>query len=178
VTAEDRSEPAADLFLYVARNADAADPDDTHDGDQLTPPLPPEDCASSSRRGWRSRLTAWCERSRPADRGEAVDLLLNRRRGPCHDAKMSRIAELCGLLPVASRIAGMLLHESPQSSVETFITALADERRRQLGRLRLEGNVDRNASSALSVGERRRARPDLAGYHRRGSLPTCKKRSR
>jgi hypothetical protein len=63
---------------------------------------------------------------------------------------MSRIAELCGLLPVASRIAGMLFHESPQSSVETFITALADERRRQLGRLRLEGNVDRNASSALS----------------------------
>jgi hypothetical protein len=43
---------------------------------------------------------------------------------------MSRIAELCGLLPVASRIAGMLFHESPQSSVETFITALADERRR------------------------------------------------
>src|SRR5262249_33849829 len=83
--------------------------------------------------------------------------------GRATTAELSCIAGLCGWLPLALRIAGMFLHASPHWSAERFIAALADERKR-LGRLRLEGStaLDVAASLALSVGELRRVRPDLA----------------
>jgi hypothetical protein len=58
---------------------------------------------------------------------------------------------------------GMFLQVNPQWSAERFIGALSDERKR-LGRLKLEGNADLNVTTslALSVGELRRVRPDLA----------------
>jgi tetratricopeptide (TPR) repeat protein len=139
--------------------------DNAHDGDQVAPLLPPENCAlivTSRRRiavGGVVRVDL--DLLAPEEAMSLLGAIVGEGRATA--AELSRIAELCGLLPLALRIAGMFLHESPQWSAERFIAALADERKR-LGRLKLEGstNLDVAASLALSVGELRRARPDLA----------------
>jgi tetratricopeptide (TPR) repeat protein len=139
--------------------------DNAHDGDQVAPLLPPEDCAlivtSRRRIAVTGMVRVDLDLLAPE---EAVNLLGTIvGEGRATTAELSRIAELCGLLPLALRIAGMFLAASPHWSAERFIAALADERKR-LGRLRLEGNaeLDVATSLALSIGELRRARPDLA----------------
>jgi tetratricopeptide (TPR) repeat protein len=141
--------------------------DNALDGDQVAPLLPPEDCALivTSRRRIAVGGVMRVDLDLLAPE-EAVGLLgAIAGEGRAKAAELSRIAELCGLLPLALLIAGMFLHASPHWSAKRFITALADERKR-LGRLKLEGNADLDvaASLALSVGELRRARPDLADH--------------
>jgi NB-ARC domain len=149
--------------------------DNAFDGDQVAPLLPPEDCALivTSRRRIAVAGVVRVDLDLLAPE-EAVDLLgAIVGAGRATATELSRIAELCGLLPLALRIAGMFLQASPQWSAERFITALADERKR-LGRLKLEGSTDLDvaASLALSVGELRRARPDLAGrWHELAVFP-------
>jgi hypothetical protein len=117
--------------------------DNAVDGDQVAPLLPPEDCALIVTS--RQRITVAGVARVDLDLlvpEEAVGLLgaiMGEARATA--TELSRIAELCGLLPLALRIAGMFLHTSPHWSAERFIAALADERKR-LGRLRLEGSTD------------------------------------
>jgi tetratricopeptide (TPR) repeat protein len=139
--------------------------DNAHVGDQVAPLLPPEDCALivTSRRRIAVGGVARVDLDLLAPE-EAVGLLgAIAGEGRATAAEMSRLAELCGRLPLALRVAGMFLHASPQWPAERFIAALADERKR-LVRLKLEGSTDLDvaASLALSVGELRRARPELA----------------
>jgi tetratricopeptide (TPR) repeat protein len=134
-------------------------------GDQVAPLLPPEDCAlivTSRRRiavGGVVRVDL--DLLAPEEAAGLLGALVGEGRATA--AELSRLAELCGRLPLALRVAGMFLHASPQWSAERFIVALADERKR-LGRLKLEGSTDLDvaASLALSVGELRQTRPDLA----------------
>jgi len=135
----------------------------------------PRIARSSPRRGGGSQLPAW--------RGSISIFWRQRRRWVCWAqivgegrataAELSRIAELCGLLPLALRVAGMFLHSGPRWSGDTFVVALTDERKR-LNRLKFEGSADLDvaASLALSVGELRRARPDLADrWHELAAFP-------
>jgi hypothetical protein len=139
--------------------------DNASDGDQVVPLVPPENCAlivTSRRRIAVAGLVRVDLDLLAPD--EATGLLRSIvGDGRATVAELSRIAELCGLLPLALRVAGMFLNASPHWSAEKFIGALADERER-LARLKLEGSADLDvaASLALSVGELRRARPDLA----------------
>src|SRR5262249_42960274 len=87
--------------------------------------------------------------------------------------ELSRIAKLCGFLPLALRVAAMFLLTSPHWSALRLITALSDERTR-LGRLKLEGNtsLDVAASLALSIRELRKMRPDIAErWHKLAAFP-------
>jgi tetratricopeptide (TPR) repeat protein len=141
--------------------------DNGHDGDQVAPLLPPEDCAlivTSRRRiavGGVVRVNL--DLLAPVEAEGLLGAIVGEGRATA--AELSRLAELCGRLPLALQVAGMFLHASPHWSAERFIAALADERKR-LGRLKLEGSaeLDVAASLALSVGELRRARPDLADH--------------
>ena len=83
--------------------------------------------------------------------------------GRANDAELAEIAALCGLLPLALRVAGMFLVASPHWTAAKFIAALGDERKR-LDVLQLEGAaaLDVAASLALSVRELRRTRPEIA----------------
>jgi hypothetical protein len=67
---------------------------------------------------------------------EAIGLLRSIVDERATEAELSRIADLCVLLPLALRVGGMFLADSPHWSVAEFIATLADERQR-LGRLRL-----------------------------------------
>src|SRR5262249_25040671 len=116
--------------------------DNAIDGDQVAPLLPPEECAlivTSRRRIAVAGVVRVDLHLLALD--EAMELLrsiLGEDRATA--AELSRIAEPCGLLPLALRVAGMFLHVSPHWSAERFIAALADERKR-LGRLKLEGST-------------------------------------
>jgi len=150
--------------------------DDAQDGNQVTPLLPPEDCAliiTSRRRIAVAGLERVDLDLLALD--EATGLLASiAGEGRATVAELSLIAELCGLLPLALRVAGMFLVASPHWSATEFIDALADERERLL-RLKLDGNaiLDVAASLALSVGELRRTRPDIADlWHELAVFPT------
>jgi tetratricopeptide (TPR) repeat protein len=154
------------LYLHVLRGKRVLlILDNAHDGDQVAPLLPPEDCAlivTSRRRiavGGVVRVDL--DLLAPEEAVALLGAIVGEGRATA--AELSRLAELCGRLPLALRVAGMFLHASPQWSAERFTAALADERNR-LGRLKLEGSTDLDvaASLALSVRELRRARPDLA----------------
>jgi tetratricopeptide (TPR) repeat protein len=139
--------------------------DNALDGDQVAPLVPPENCALivTSRRKIAVTGLVRVDLDLLAP-GEATGLLRSIvGDGRATATELPSIAELCGLLPLAVRIAGMFLVASPQWSAAEFIVALADERKR-LGLLQLEGSasLDVAASLALSVRELRVARPDLA----------------
>jgi tetratricopeptide (TPR) repeat protein len=141
----------------------------------VAPLLPPEDCAlivTSRRRIAIAGLSRIDLDLLAPD--EAIGLLTSIVGGArATTAELSRIAELCGLLPLALRVAGMFLTANPHRSAAEFIIALADERER-LTRLRLEGNatLDVAASLALSVRDLRRTRPDLAEqWHELAAFP-------
>jgi hypothetical protein len=139
--------------------------DNAHDGDQVAPLVPPEYCAliATSRRRIAVAGVVRVDLDLLAPE-EGVGLLISIvGEGRATVAELSRIADLCGLLPLAARIAGMFLTANPHWSAAEFIGALADERER-LARLRLEGNaaLDVASSLALSVRELRQARPDVA----------------
>jgi tetratricopeptide (TPR) repeat protein len=149
--------------------------DNAHSGDQVVPLLPPEDCAlivtSRRRIAVVGLVRVDLDLLAPEEAAGLLGAIVGEGRATA--TELSRIAELCGLLPLALRVAGMFLQASPQWSAERFIAALADERKR-LDRLKLEGNTDLNvaANLALSVRELRRARPDLAGrWHELAVFP-------
>jgi hypothetical protein len=156
------------LYLHVLRGKRVLlILDNAVDGDQVAPLLPPEDCALivTSRRRIAVGGVVRVDLDLLAPE-EAVGLLgAIVGEGRATAAELSRLAELCGRLPLALRVAGMFLYASPQWSAIEFIGALADERER-LARLKLEGSADLDvvASLALSVGELRRSRPDLAEH--------------
>ena len=85
--------------------------------------------------------------------GEALELLrkLAERQGSAEPEAAMRLAELCGRLPLALRIAGSLLRLKPHWTVAELVRKLADERRR-LEQLQLE-DLDIRASFNLSYGE-------------------------
>jgi hypothetical protein len=139
--------------------------DNALDADQVAPLVPPETCALIVTARRRIALAS-------LDRVD-LDLLASHEAvgllqsivgdGRATDAELSRIAELCGLLPLALRVAGMFLAANPHWSAADFMAALANERER-LDRLRLEGSapLDVAASLSLSIRELRATRPDLA----------------
>src|SRR5215831_545155 len=139
--------------------------DNALDGDQVAPLLPPEDCALivTSRRRIAVAGLARVDLDLLAP-DEAAGLLRTIAGKGRTAAELSRIAELCGFLPLALRVAGMFLAASPHWSAAAFIDALADERER-LVRLKLDGSADLDvaASLTLSVRELRRTHPDIAG---------------
>src|SRR5262249_21126177 len=138
--------------------------DNALDGDQVAPLLPPEDCAlivtSRRRIAVAGLVRVDLDLLTPEDAADLLRSIVG--EGSATAAELSRIAELCGLLPLALRVAGMFLHASPHWSAEKFIAALADERKR-LGRLRLEGSADLDvaASLTLSVRELRQTHPHI-----------------
>ena len=137
--------------------------DNAVDGDQAAPLVPPEACAlivtSAADRGCRHGAGG----PRPADLGRGSASARDRRAGRATDAELAAIAALCGLLPLALRVAGMFLVASLHWPAAKFIAALSDERKR-LAALQLEGAaaLDVAASLALSVRELRRTRPEIA----------------
>jgi len=139
--------------------------DNAVDGDQVAPLVPPADCAlivtARRRIAVAGVVRVDLDLLAPAEATGLLRSIIG--DGRADQAERSRIAELCGFLPLALRVAGMFLVESPHWPAAEFIVALADERTR-LGLLQLEGSaaLDVAASLALSVGELRRTRPDIA----------------
>jgi hypothetical protein len=131
--------------------------DNAHDGDQVAPLVPPEDCAlivtSRRRIAIGSVVRVDLDLLAPEEAVGLLGAIVGEGRATA--VELFRLAELCGWLPLGLRIAGMFLAVSPHWSAERFIAALADERKR-LGRLKLEGSTDLDvaASLVLSVGER------------------------
>jgi hypothetical protein len=86
-------------------------PDNALDGDQVAPLVRPENCAlivTSRRRIAIAGLVRVDLDLLVPD--EATDLLRSiLGDGRATEAELSRIAELCGLLPLALRVAGMFL---------------------------------------------------------------------
>ena len=97
--------------------------------------------------------------------GQAVKLL--RKTAPSRkdvdQATWEGIAELCGMLPLALRVAGATLDATPDLDGTTFATDLADEKRR-LTALRLEGDPkgDVGAVLGLSVARLESEHPERA----------------
>jgi DNA-binding SARP family transcriptional activator len=100
------------------------------------------------------------------DTGEALDLLA-RLAGPqrvsAEPAAAAEVAQLCGRMPLALRIAGARLAARPAWSVSTLAGRLRDERLR-LDELELEGLAVR---ASLQVGYR-----ELCDRHREGAADT------
>lgn len=85
---------------------------------------------------------------------EALDLLgrlAGRERITAEKEAAKRIAELCGYLPLALRIAGGRLRSRPKWTMGDYAKRLSDERRR-LEQLQL-GDLDVRASFTISYGE-------------------------
>jgi hypothetical protein len=148
--------------------------DNALDGDQVAPLTPPEACAlivtARRRIAVAGLIRVDLDLLAP---DEAIGLLRSIVGERATEAELSRIADLCGLLPLALRVGGMFLANSPHWSVAEFIAALEDERQR-LVRLRLEGSapLDVAANLALSVGELRGAQPDIAErWHELAAFP-------
>jgi hypothetical protein len=102
--------------------------------DDIAPLLPPENCALivTAQRRIAVAGVARVDLELLAE-DEAVGLLrsiMGKGRPVATASELSRIAELCGLLPLALRVAGMFLVTSPHRSVAEFIAALSDERKR------------------------------------------------
>lgn len=139
--------------------------DNAFDGDQVAPLLPPEDCGlivtSRQRIAVAGLLRVDLDLLAPDEASGLLRSIVGDDRAT--PAELTRITELCGLLPLALRVAGMFLVASPHWSAERFIAALADERKR-LARLKLDGSaqLDVAASLALSVRELRWAHPNIA----------------
>jgi tetratricopeptide (TPR) repeat protein len=141
--------------------------DNARDGDQVAPLLPPESCALIVTA--RRQIAVAGLRRVDLDLlgpDEAVGLLrsiLGEYRATA--AALCGIAELCGFLPLALRVAGMFLEASEDWSAAEYIAAFAEERER-LGRLRLELSAELGvaASLALSVRDLRREQPDHADH--------------
>jgi len=97
--------------------------------------------------------------------GVAVKLL--RKTAPSRkdvdQATWERIGELCGMLPLALRVAGATLETTPDLDGTTYATDLADEKRR-LAALRLEGDPkgDVGAVLGLSVARLESEHPERA----------------
>jgi tetratricopeptide (TPR) repeat protein len=151
--------------------------DNAFDGDQVAPLVPPENCALivTARRkiAVAGVVRVDLDLLAPAEAAGLLRAIIG--DGRADQAECARIAELCGLLPLALRVAGMFLVASPHWPAAEFITALADERRR-LGLLQLEGSaaLDVAASLELSVGELRRTRPEIADrWHELAVFPAA-----
>lgn len=67
--------------------------------------------------------------------------------------ELSRIANLCGYLPLALRIAGTFLKRNRTWSVAEYIEALSNERQR-LEHLVLDGRTDRDVAASLNLSVR------------------------
>jgi tetratricopeptide (TPR) repeat protein len=139
--------------------------DNAVDGDQVAPLVPPENCAlivtARRRIAVAGVVRVDLDLLAPAEATGLLRSIIGEARAD--EAERARIAELCGFLPLALRVAGMFLVANPQWTAAEFIGALADQRQRR-GLLQLEGSaaLDVAASLALSVAELRRARPDIA----------------
>jgi tetratricopeptide (TPR) repeat protein len=140
--------------------------DDALNGDQVAPLLPPEDCAvivTSRRQIAVSGLTRVDLDLLAPD--EATDLLRTILGDTqARPAELSRIAELCGLLPLALRVVGMVGGEAHRCACGRAKTAWPPE---------AGASLDVTASLALSVGELRRSHPDIADrWHELAVFPT------
>src|SRR5262249_53073139 len=98
------------IFLHVLRGKRVLLMlDNAPDDDQVAPLLPPEDCASSSRRGDGSRSPVWSgltfDLLAPDEAAGLLRAITGERRVTA--AELSRITTLCGFLPLALRVAGM-----------------------------------------------------------------------
>jgi DNA-binding SARP family transcriptional activator len=88
---------------------------------------------------------------------------------PAERALRSRLAELCGYLPLALRIASARLAAGPSWSASNLVEELADERTR-LGALDVEGE-DTSVRAALDVSYRALSPPLAATFRLIGMFP-------
>ena len=77
-----------------------------------------------------------------------------------NDGELKELAQLCGYLPLALRVAGSFLAAKRDWTVREYLAELADERRR-LARLRHE-DLDVGAVLGLSAAQLVRENPELA----------------
>ncbi len=77
-------------------------------------------------------------------------------------AELDLLAERCGRLPLALRAAGTYLANNPQTSVASYLEALADEKQR-LRQLKFEDDASLDVYAALALSARRLAleKPEL-----------------
>jgi tetratricopeptide (TPR) repeat protein len=131
--------------------------DNARDGAQVQPLLPGSSCQCAvivtSRRRLATLAGAEILDLEVMEPGEALDLLkkLAGRQVAAELAAAMQLAEQCGRLPLALRIAGSLLRLKPHWTVTDLVGKLEDERRR-LEQLQLE-DLDVRASFNLSYGE-------------------------
>ena len=93
--------------------------------------------------------------------GEAVELLAEILKGrKADDGELKELAEHCGCLPLALRVAGSFLAAKRDWTVQEYLAELADERQR-LTRLRHE-DLDVGAVLGLSAAQLVREQPELA----------------
>jgi hypothetical protein len=101
--------------------------DNAVDGDQMAPLVPPADCALivTARRkiAVAGVVRVDLDLLAPAEANGLLRSIIG--DGRADQAERSRIAELCGFLPLALRVAGMFLVASPHWPAAEFIAALA-----------------------------------------------------
>lgn len=151
--------------------------DDAADSDQVRPLLPGAGrslvLVTSRRR--LDGLVADGARLRIVDTlaADAAVELIEHAAGPPLDAaeraQRSRLARLCGFLPLALRITGARLAVSPQWTVGDLVAELSDERTR-LGALDIE-DANTSVRAALDVTVRRLDEPHAATLRALGAFP-------
>src|SRR5581483_8436194 len=140
--------------------------DNALDAAQVRPLVPPAPCALivTSRRRIvlegirRFDLDALSDK----DARALLREILDKRRAT--DAQLDRIAELCGYLPLALRIAGTFLAVRSDWTADEYIVELSDERQR-LERLK-QDDLDVGAVLGLSAKQLEQESAELAGRWR------------
>ncbi len=153
---EDRADRVVLYRSLLADRAVLVVLDDARDSDQVQPLLPvgPGSVAVVTSRRRLDGLVAHGARLRVLDAlpPAEAELVIEHVAGPpAADERVlrARLAELCGRLPLALRIAAARLVASPQWSLQDLVAELSDERTR-LGALRVQ-DVDTGVRAALEV---------------------------
>ncbi|GLZ41566.1 BTAD domain-containing putative transcriptional regulator [Actinokineospora sp. NBRC 105648] len=150
--------------------------DDARDSDQVRPLLPGAPGSTvvvTSRRRLDGLVTHGASLrvvgTLPPEEAEAVIAHAAGPPPPSERALRTRLARLCGYLPLALRIAGARLVVSPQWSLRALVAELADERTR-LGALRVQ-DVDTGVRAALDLTHRSLAPAQAETLRMLGAVP-------
>lgn len=139
--------------------------DNAFDAAQVRPLVPPAPCAlivTSRRAIVLGRHTINLEALSEKDARALLREILDKRRAT--DEQLDRIAELCGRLPLALRVAGTFLAVHRDWTVDEYIEALSDERQR-LERLK-QDDLDVGAALGLSAKQLEQESAELAARWR------------
>jgi hypothetical protein len=128
--------------------------DNVRDAAHVKPLIPPEGCAVivTARRMIKLPDIERIELG-VLNREEACEFLRSViAAGPASSEAIDQIAQLCGYLPLALRIAGSFLDTHPDWQIEEYIQALTD-RRERLQRLRLDDDPELDVAASLRLSE-------------------------